>query len=196
MTEIILIRHGETDYNKTERFMGWGDFSLNDNGRSQARNLGLYLADEKIEAVYSSDLSRCLETSSIIFPGISINKTAAFRELNIGDWEGLTYSEIQERYPEQSALWAKDWAAMRLPNGESFREMSERVIKELNKIKTVSKKTAIVTHGGCVRAILAHYLSVDMDQAFRFQVDNCTATRVRFTGDYMFLATFNEGRKS
>src|SRR4051794_38680024 len=100
MKHIYLIRHGETDWNVQERFQGHTDIPLNENGRSQARQLIAVCRHHKIEAILSSDLSRALETAQIIAAQLEIKvfQNAGLREANLGKAQGLTHSEIEQQF--------------------------------------------------------------------------------------------------
>src|SRR5579862_1895349 len=107
MTTILLARHGETDWNVERRWQGHADTPLNDTGRAQARSLGEELADEPIDAVFSSDLRRAHETARLVAEprGLSVIAIPDLRERNFGSAEGLTTEEIQTRFPGVELAW-------------------------------------------------------------------------------------------
>ena len=157
MTTILLARHGETDWNRDNRFQGHADPPLNDTGRAQAAELARALADESLDAVYSSPLRRAFETAEIAAAphGLSPLPLDALREVDVGSWQGLTRSEIEERFPDQFARWLdyrQGWE-----DGESYEEMGRRVIAALLKLAAGHAGGCIlaVTHGGPVRAVYA-----------------------------------------
>ena len=157
MTTILLARHGETDWNRDNRFQGHADPPLNDTGRAQAAELARALADESLDAVYSSPLRRAFETAEIAAAphGLSPLPLDALREVDVGSWQGLTRSEIEERFPDQFARWLdyrQGWE-----DGESYEEMGRRVIAALLKLAAGHAGECIlaVTHGGPVRAVYA-----------------------------------------
>ena len=100
MARLILIRHGETDYNSNRRYCGFSNPSLNAFGILQVKSLVKQLKEFDVVAVYSSDLLRAAQTAKAVFPKHQIKTILDFRELNFGIFEGLNYSEIMERYPE------------------------------------------------------------------------------------------------
>jgi len=157
VTTILLARHGETDWNRDNRFQGHADPPLNDTGRAQAAELARALADESLDAVYSSPLRRAFETAEIAAAphGLSPLPLDALREVDVGSWQGLTRSEIEERFPDQFARWLdyrQGWE-----DGESYEEMGRRVIAALLKLAAGHAGGCIlaVTHGGPVRAVYA-----------------------------------------
>jgi broad specificity phosphatase PhoE len=157
VTTILLARHGETDWNRDNRFQGHADPPLNETGLAQAAELSAALADELLAAVYSSPLHRALETAEILAAphGLGPVPVDALREVHVGSWEGLTRAEIEERFPEQFARWLDyehGWE-----DGEGYEEMGRRVIAGLLELAAAHKGERIlaVTHGGPVRAAYA-----------------------------------------
>ncbi len=125
MTTILLARHGETDWNRENRFQGHADPPLNETGRAQAAELAAALANEPLAAVYSSPLRRAFETAQIVGAphGLEPVPVDALREVDVGSWQGLTRAEIEERFPEQFARWLdyeQGW-----DDGESYDEMGQ-----------------------------------------------------------------------
>jgi probable phosphoglycerate mutase len=157
VTTILLARHGETDWNRENRFQGHADPPLNETGRAQAAQLATALAAEPLAAVYSSPLRRAFETAQILAAphGLEPVPVDALREVDVGSWEGLTRAEIEERFPEQFARW-RDYEAG-WEDGESYEEMSRRVIAGLLELATAHEGERIlaVSHGGPVRAAYA-----------------------------------------
>jgi probable phosphoglycerate mutase len=157
VTTILLARHGETDWNRENRFQGHADPPLNETGRAQAAQLAAVLAAEPLAAVYSSPLRRAFETAQILAAphGLEPVPVDALREVDVGSWEGLTRAEIEERFPEQFARWRGYEAGWE--DGESYEEMSRRVIAGLLELATAHEGERIlaVSHGGPVRAAYA-----------------------------------------
>jgi probable phosphoglycerate mutase len=157
VTTILLARHGETDWNRENRFQGHADPPLNETGRAQAAQLAAVLAAEPLAAVYSSPLRRAFETAQILAASHELEPVPvdALREVDVGSWEGLTRAEIEERFPEQFARW-RDYEAG-WEDGESYEEMSRRVIAGLLELAAAHEGERIlaVSHGGPVRAAYA-----------------------------------------
>ncbi len=195
MLEIILIRHGETDNNKNGRFTGSTDVSINSKGAGQAGRLALLLRDDSISSVYTSDLKRCIETAKYIKCERVIH-SGNLREMDFGHWEGLSYDEIKEKYPAEIVKWESDWSTFSIPEGESFTDMSRRVLKEFDIIlkshNDADDKIAIVTHGGCIRTILGQCITGSIRDCWKFQIDNAAVTRLCFDKDSFYLKSLNE----
>ncbi|MCP4137223.1 MAG: alpha-ribazole phosphatase [bacterium] len=193
VTEILLIRHGQTDYNKNERFLGMTDISLNETGREQAARVGERLKDEKIDLVYCSDLKRCVETAEIIGFNKDIEYTSNLREMNFGKWEGLNWKELRDDFGDEFKSWRKDWVNYPVPGGESFKDMSARVIAEFEEIKKHENlKIAVVTHGGCIRTLLGEYLMDSAENSWKFYLENGTISRLCFNKGFSYLKSLNE----
>ena len=133
-TTILMARHGETDWNRESRFQGHADTTLNDAGRSQARELAERLAGDHIVAVYASPLLRALETAEIVAArlGLEVETVDGLREVDVGSWSGLTRTEVEQRHPDGFRRWlALDhgWE-----DGESYEELGRRVLASLRKL--------------------------------------------------------------
>jgi probable phosphoglycerate mutase len=169
VTTILLARHGETDWNRENRFQGHADPLLNETGRAQAAELAAALADESLAAVYSSPLRRAFETAQIVATphGLEPVGVDALREIDVGSWQGLTRAEIEERFPEQFARWLdyeQGW-----DGGESYEEMGSRVISGLLELAAAHEGERIlaVSHGGPVRAAYAFADGITHSEARR-----------------------------
>jgi 2,3-bisphosphoglycerate-dependent phosphoglycerate mutase len=169
VTTILLARHGETDWNRENRFQGHADPPLNETGRAQAAQLAAVLAAEPLAAVYSSPLRRAFETAQILAAphGLEPVPVDALREVDVGSWEGLTRAEIEERFPEQFARWRDYEAGWK--DGESYEEMSRRVIAGLLELAAAHEGERIlaVSHGGPVRAAYALADGITQSEARR-----------------------------
>ena len=128
MTELILVRHGETDWNRDQRWQGHADRPLNETGREQARAIAEELASEQIDAIYTSDLARARETAELIAEraGVPFVLEPQLREIDVGEWQGLTRPEIEERYPEGFRNWHERGHGWE--RGETYDELAERVL--------------------------------------------------------------------
>ena len=193
MKELLLIRHGETDHNKELRFTGFTDIPLNSTGRDQAANLKDKFMSEGITSIYSSDLKRAAETAEIISGSGRMEITPALREMNFGIFETLNYEEIVKDYSEEFNLWGSDKKNYRIPQGESYSEMAERVLSFVGGIlESDIEKAAIVSHSGCIRTVLAFYLLGTVEDTWKFFIDNCTITRLCIGKRSAYLKTLNE----
>jgi broad specificity phosphatase PhoE len=152
MTEILLARHGETDWNLENRVQGQTDRPLNATGLEQARALAYRLAAEALVAVHASDLVRARDTAAIVAHahGLDVTIDPDLREKNFGSWEGLTDVEILERFP--------DAVRGRWGDGETSEAVAERAIAAIDRIRALHPvgPVLVVSHGGPLRAILGY----------------------------------------
>jgi broad specificity phosphatase PhoE len=175
---LLLTRHGETEWNRTHRWQGFTGPPLNEVGRQQADELAARLEAFDIDAIYSSDTVRAVETAAIVGArlGLEVTQDPRLREVNFGEWEGLTRHEINERYAGAFSEWdARKLAAP--TGGESDVAMAERVIEALSEIaaKHDDDQVLVVTSGGPIRAAQARAGGVDQALArLHFEtLDNC-----------------------
>lgn len=161
MIHIYLIRHGQTDWNIQRRLQGHTDIPLNDHGRKQASALKEVLAPHSIEAFYSSDLIRAIDTAELAksHAEIPVIKHAGLREASLGEAEGLFFDELHLRFPDAYQRWlstGKPNEDFAFPKGESKLAHRERLHKTLESLFLESpySKVGIVTHGGSMRRIL------------------------------------------
>jgi broad specificity phosphatase PhoE len=156
---ILLIRHGQTDWNLNGRWQGQLDVPLNEEGKAQAASLAAFLRDSALTAVYSSDLSRARETAQAVASqtGLPLHQDARWREMNLGIFQGLTLPEIQEKYPEAAAAMHDDYLGFVFPEGESRRLMQDRAhqaFTELASAYPAGSTIAVVSHGGTIKVLL------------------------------------------
>jgi broad specificity phosphatase PhoE len=181
VTEQLLVRHGETDWNREGRFQGHADPPLNDLGRAQAAELATALAGEEVAAVYSSPLERAFETAELLAAprGLAAVPVEGLREIDVGSWQGLTRAEIEARFPREFRRWldyGRGWN-----DGETYEEMGERVVAALRELATrhEQERIMVVTHGGPIRAALALADGISYSEARRRgpTVGNCFVAR-------------------
>jgi broad specificity phosphatase PhoE len=177
VTKLLLLRHGETDWNLGNRFQGHADPPLNETGRVQARALSATLAGRPFAALYSSPLRRAFETAEIVAEPHGLRPAAAegLREVDVGAWQGLTRAEVEERFPAQFERWlsfGQGWE-----DGESYEQMSRRVVATLFEIagRHEGETVLVVTHGGPIRAAIAAAQGVSHSEARRDgpKIGNC-----------------------
>ena len=187
MTELLIVRHGETDWNAELRFQGHADPPLNETGRAQARALAEQLADLRPEAIYASDLARARETAEIVGGRLELPVTALreLREIDVGDWQGLTHEEIDERFPEAHAAWLRGEAGW--SRGETYDELAARVLPALERIARAHPqgRVVVVGHGGTIRTVRAHLSGVSVAEHRRKLpgIANCEVFRIHAGAD-------------
>jgi broad specificity phosphatase PhoE len=165
-----LVRHGETEWNATKRAQGQADVPLNEAGRLQAQVAAAQLDGVNLAGVYSSDLSRAIDTAEPIARahGLEVVTDPAFREIDQGEWEGLGLEEISARWPD---LWGPARHYVRRPGGESPEQVQERALEGMARVVERHKRgaVAIVSHGGTIRWIVANALGYDLEGSARIR---------------------------
>lgn len=198
VTKIYLIRHGETEDADSGRYKGHLDVPLSENGIKQLKKLAEYLAlniEQKhnppipplekggkggfdgpgLKVVYSSDLNRAIKSAEIIAGlfGLKTVTNEKLKERNFGAWEGMSFNEIDRKFPDAFKAWAKNPLKFSPLNGESTLEARDRVMPAFNEITNQHKgqNIAIVSHGGVIRIILCELLGIPLENIFRIEQD-------------------------
>jgi alpha-ribazole phosphatase len=186
-TRLYLIRHGEVEGAGTPRYNGHADVTLTDRGRAQYLALRDRLADTRLAAIYSSDLSRCVWGAELIAQQHSLTPLLRreLRELHIGDWEGLTWDEIHRRWPREWAARLADLVNFRVPGGESTQDLHDRAIPTLKDIiaRHPGEEVLIVGHGGMNRVILLDAMGAPLNSLFRIEQNYACLNIVDYFSD-------------
>jgi len=200
MTEIILIRHGETAWNVEQRVQGHQDIPLNATGQRQAKTLAHALSNEPLDAIVTSDLQRAIQTAqALAIPrGMEIQRDPGLRERSFGAFEGLRHTEISRQYPEAYQAWkARDLDA-RYPQGlngaETLREFSTRVMDSMIHIakKERYRKIAIVTHGGVLDCVYRIAQQINFFKARDFDILNASINRLLWDGNRFQVSQWSD----
>jgi len=182
-THLIAIRHGETEWNCVGRFQGHLNSELNAEGRSQAQALGARLAAERFDLLLSSDLGRALQTASAIamHTGHEILVDARLRERRMGIFQGLTPTEVQERYPEDYARFKSHDPDYVIPEGESARQLFRRCVTCFTELaeRHAGLTLATVTHGGVLAMLYRHARAMPLEAPRDFPLHNTGVNRFR-----------------
>jgi broad specificity phosphatase PhoE len=180
MTKIIFVRHGETVWNKQNRVLGWKNIRLSKLGREQAVKLAKRLKNEKIDAIYTSKLSRAVDTAKEInkFHKLKMISVPELNEVNFGIWEGVTWDEAKEKYPDVYTEREKRIYNYKLKKGESNKEVWTRVYKVITDIieKHPDKTVLIVSHGAVKMLLLRHYLKKSIKELRKEKYHNAGIT--------------------
>lgn len=176
MTRLVLVRHGQTDWNLEGRYQGHTDLSLNNTGRAQASILTEELKGWSFKAIYSSDLRRASETADIIARGfdLDVQLEPRLREVNLGEWEGMLVNDIVASYPDEWERRRRDPVHSRPPGGESASELSVRVSAAVDEIarRYAPGPVLVVSHGLALAAVLCRAQGIRLTQIFNIAVDN------------------------
>lgn len=196
VTRLLLTRHGETVSNAARRFAGRSDVALTPLGRRQARALGRRLRAFGIDVAYTSPLIRARETAEIALRGREVEPLpeAGLREVSFGDWEGRTFEEIRERWPEEWGQLRAFDESFCAPNGEPLTQAQERVVAaSLAIVGRHPDQTVLITaHGGTLQLLLSHVLGMPAGSMFRIATGNCGLSIVEFHGERPIVTLVND----
>jgi len=197
MTTILLVRHGETEWNRVERFRGSADIPLNENGFRQAELLARRIkAEWQPAAVYSSPLSRSIKTGEAIASlfGLKVEIHEGLSDINYGEWQGLTPAEVQARWPELFERWVTCPGGLYFPGGEVLEERQAKGVAAIKEIAARHPDETVVCVGHTVinRLILLGLLDLDLSYFWRIKQDNCSLNVLQKKNDQFICVTLNE----
>lgn len=192
-TRLLLIRHGETAWNRATRIQGHTDIPLSALGLAQAERLAGALAHEPLAAIYSSDLSRARQTAQALARphGLALVLDADLRERAFGAFEGLSWEEINQRYPDDAARWRRREPDFPVGGGESLTLFSQRCIAAVRRA-AAGHPGAIVAHGGVLDCLYRAATGVALDAPRSWQLGNATVNRLLATDDGFTLVGWND----
>ncbi len=196
MITIHLVRHGETIWNKSGKYQGSTDVPLSSKGIEQAEKLANYMKNTPITAVYSSNLIRAKVTAEQIARchGLPVKTFAELQELCFGEWEGLTFDEIEARWPGVVEQMYTKPSEVQIENGETFADMQTRAFSCLQSILKQHKDgdtIVLVCHGGTNRVLLCALLNLPLDFSWSVRQDNTAVSTVWYNGTRNYLALLN-----
>ena len=174
---LLIMRHGETSWNRERRIMGSADVPLNEAGRSQCEGVARMLADFSIDTVVTSPLERARESAQIIASalGVALREDSDLEEVKFGRWQGHTYDEVM-RDPDYH-FYAADPCGVPTPGGETIVDVQSRGLAALERAEP-GQRTLFVSHGDIIRSTICHYLAIPVSEYRRVRVDNCGLTGV------------------
>lgn len=182
VTQVLAIRHGETDWNVALRIQGQLDVALNETGRLQARRLAAAFDGEQLHAVYSSDLARAQATAQSLADatGLVVRTHPGLRERGFGHFEGLTFDEIERRHPEEARRWRERDPDFAPAGGEALRDFQARAVATIAALaeRHRGERVAIVTHGGVLDALYRAAARIGLDAPRTWQLGNAAINRV------------------
>ncbi|QIF03390.1 histidine phosphatase family protein [Roseimicrobium sp. ORNL1] len=194
--KLILVRHGETEWNVQGREMGQLDSPLTARGLQQAEALAARLSSCRLHSLYCSDLGRALHTATLIAAscGVESIKDVALRERHMGILQGLTPTEMASQHPEVYAEYRRSPHTYEIPEGESGQQRQDRSVKALTEIaqRHPSLTVAVVTHGGFLMGFFEHVLGMTPGNGWRFKKQNAAYNCFEFTNDRWSLVTWND----
>ncbi|MCB0221544.1 MAG: histidine phosphatase family protein [Chrysiogenetes bacterium] len=194
--QLLLVRHGETDWNLEQRFQGVSDVPLCERGRAQAASLRAHLGDEGFDAVFASPLQRALETAEIL-SGLSreeIEVIPEIQEMNQGKLEGLTWKELLAEHPEIITRWMSEPVDLRIPGGETIREVASRMAAGLRSVRERAhgRRVLVVSHNLAISAGLAELLGEGPEHFRRYRQEPCAINRIEWHEEPLSLHVCND----
>ena len=182
MLRLLLARHGETAWNRDGRYQGQTDVPLSELGLAQARALAERLTREKLDAIYTSDLQRAYQTAETIavLHGLAVRPDRRLRELCFGQWEGLTYRQAVERYPEARSFWETGDLNAAPPGGESRAQMLARLQQLLADIgrECPEQSVVLVAHGGPLKLLVCLAIGLAPSHYWQLRLDNASLSEI------------------
>jgi len=192
VTTLYLIRHGATEGNHEKRYKGSIDVPISQEGLEQVRRSAEFirteLQGEELVAVYTSPLSRAIDSAQIVAEPYGLDPVINenLRERHFGIWEGMTFAEIRGQYPDEFGKWAENPLDHSPVDGESSREVRDRIVPVVEGIISNhdGEAFAIVGHGGINRIIICHLLCIPLEHMFRIEQDNAAVNIIKFYDRY------------
>jgi len=195
MTEIILARHGETEWNVAEVFRGRIDIELNEAGVKQSELLAEYLSGVKIDAIYSSSLRRALKTAEAIasYHKLEVNTAAGLIDFDYGKWQGLSHQEIKDKYKELYLEWINRPEQVRMPAGESLDDVRKRAVAVVDDVIGRYKGTVVlVSHRVVNKVLICALLGLDNSHFWSIRQDTCGITDFSYEKGHYILTRHND----
>jgi len=198
--QIVLVRHGATDWNLQGRCQGVTDRELSEVGVRQAEQIAALLSSESIQAIYSSDLRRARQTADLISQphNLPVLIEENIRELNHGALEGLTFNEIKQSYSEFLARWRTEPAEIQIPGGEKLTDVAERAWEGVARIAerhVAADSIVVVSHNFPILGIVCRVTGTDLNNYRSFHLDPCSVTRLQRNGANAWSVTHVNSRE-
>ncbi|MZQ75111.1 MAG: histidine phosphatase family protein [Peptoclostridium sp.] len=184
MNRFFIVRHGQTKWNTQLKTQGQQDSSLDEIGMIQTQKLAKRLSAFNIDHIYSSDLGRTIQTSDIISAQLQkeYSLDSSLREIDFGEWEGLTIEDIKKSYEAEYRMWRKEPDKARIPGAESLQAVADRIAAGINKINEAHKSSNIllVSHGVVIKVLLLTLLNSSLSNIYKIKQDNTALNVVEF----------------
>ena len=198
ITRVLVIRHGETAWNRESRIQGHIDIPLNDQGRWQAERLAQALADEPLAAIYSSDLQRAFDTAQAIAEaaGLDVVADETLRERHFGDMEGLTHDEILARWPVEGRRWRERDPSFGPPGGETLQVFYERCVSTASRLAAVhpGQTIALVAHGGVLDCFYRAANRLELTVPRSWRIGNASVNRLLYSPQGFAMLSWADDR--
>jgi probable phosphoglycerate mutase len=196
MVRVLLIRHGQTEWNRVERYRGQIDVPLNETGRQQAQALARRLASWSIQAVYAGPLERAVKTAEPIAEvlGLPCQPVAGFLDINYGEWVGLTPAEAALRDPESHDQWLNAPHLVRIPGGESLADIRDRAVAAVDELldRHAEETIVIVGHQVVNKVVICAVLGLSNASFWRLRQENGCLNILAYHDGLFDLVTLND----
>ena len=196
MTQIILVRHGQTPWNLDKIFRGSKDIPLNDQGREEARLAGEWLKGEIMHAAYCSPLSRARDTGEAIarHHGLAVADLPGLTDLCYGDWEGVPLAEVKVKYAELYRQWETAPQSVRFPRGETLDEVRDRAMAAVEEVvrRHPGQVVLLAAHRAVNKVLIAAFIGLDNSHFWRIGQDTTAINRFHRVGDTWHLMGLND----
>ncbi|WP_130890920.1 histidine phosphatase family protein [Fusobacterium ulcerans] len=193
MGKLIIVRHGQTQMNVEGIFFGKLNPGLNEMGRVQCKKAEDILKKHGYDAVYSSDLLRAAETAELVnYLKLPIKFDKRLQEIDFGIFEGLSYTEIKEKYPAECEKSKNEWKTFDFVTGESLEKLQSRAIEFIESLDK-TKNNLVVTHWGVINCILSWYFSDKLESYWKYSVENGGICIIEFADGFPILKGLNIG---
>ncbi len=196
MSRLLLVRHGETELNSSQRYWGRTDVALGAKGLRQAEQLRDRLTLEKIDCIYSSELKRAMTTAQIIASphNLKITGCPELREVDFGKMEGLNFSEIGTAFPEVARQWIERSPRLTYPEGESLDQLEKRVARFRTRLErhAANETVLIVAHAGILRSLICQLLDMEMKHRWNIRLDLASLSIVETYPEGAILNLLND----
>jgi len=195
MTELILVRHGETAWNVKKVFRGRADVALDEVGIGQAELLGKYLANWQLEAVYSSPLRRALDTANMVarYQKTAVTTAEGLTDLDYGEWQSLSAREVKRLYPALLNEWHSHPHRVKMPGGESLEDVRRRTVEAVDGILAKHSGNALlISHRVVIKVLVCHLLGLDNSHFWNIRQDVCGITVFDYMDGRFVLTRHND----
>lgn len=194
--KVYVVRHGQTAWNLEEVFRGRMDIPLDETGKKEVHLAGEAIKDETLHAIYSSPLSRSMETAENIakFQNVEVTPLDAIIDISYGEWEGVGLVEVQKKYPDLYALWLKAPHKVTFPNGESLEAVRVRTMGAIEDLleKHTNENIALVAHRVPNKVICCSLIGIDMSNFWRIQQDTASTNLFKYKDGQWTISYLND----
>ena len=196
MTQIYLVRHGQTQWNKEQVFRGTTDVPLNESGQEEARLTGEALRDRPIRAVYTSPLVRASETAAAIarIHGLEVQTLQGLTDLSFGEWQGVPHSTVMERYPDLYRQWLEEPHRVTFPGGDDITTLQSRAVKAVKETASSHPEQTIVmvSHRVVNRVLICGLVGIDLSLFWQIGQDTAAINTLTWSKERFILVCLND----